>query len=174
MFTSEQIGSINGCVVCGNSWTVRKQPKSKWSHITSCARKNGCESETLHIKLIAAFVEASETKARKSAKGKEKEPTAPQSLLAHTVQEHAPPKRRGWRKEPGPSNLQPVEDAQKMIIQRSALLLGIDILPDDQSESQQTVLDQDLEAENKPFDMPATQAFAPSKIAGRSKFFGEL
>ncbi|KAG9120928.1 hypothetical protein FRC07_003335 [Ceratobasidium sp. 392] len=121
-FSAGQIASITSCVVCGNSWTVRKQPKSKWTHITTCARKHGCGIDSLHLKLVAAVVEASEEKAREAAKGKEKEkePAAPKSLLAHTVQERAPPQRRGRRKAPGPSTLRSVEEAQKSILQRSS------------------------------------------------------
>ncbi|KAG8728345.1 hypothetical protein FRC12_021822 [Ceratobasidium sp. 428] len=173
-FSAGQIASITGCVVCGNSWTVRKQPKSKWAHITACARKNGCGTEALHLKIVAATVEASEEKARAAAKGKEKEkePAGPQSLLAHTVQERAPPQRRGRRKAPGPPTLQSVEEAQKSILQRSTLLLGTDVPQQDENEPRSTTLNQRPESEGDHFDIPATQVFAPSKIGGNSKFFG--
>ncbi|KAG8741349.1 hypothetical protein FRC10_002966 [Ceratobasidium sp. 414] len=172
-FPSEQIASLTSCVVCSNSWTVRKQPKSKWSHITACARKHGCGTESLHLKLIAAIVEASEEKARKAAKGKEKdESLAPRSLLAHTVQERAPPKRRGRRKASGPSSLLPVEEAQKSILRSSTLLLGTSIPYQDENEPLPTALNQGLASEDDHPGIPATQVFAPSKIGGHSKFFG--
>ncbi|KAG9105053.1 hypothetical protein FRC06_000026 [Ceratobasidium sp. 370] len=173
-FSSEQIASLASCVVCSNSWTVRKQAKSKWSHITVCARKHGCGVESLHLKLVAAIVEASEEKARKAAKGKEKydESPAPQSLLAHTVQERALPKRRGRRKASGPSSLLSVEEAQKSILRRSTLLLGTGVPPRDENEPKSTILNQEPESEGDHPDIPATQVFAPSKIGGHSRFFG--
>lgn len=146
----------------------------------TCARKHACGLETLHVKLIAAIVEASEAKAQeKLAKGKEKEPSQPQSLLAHTLKEQAAPKKRGRRKEASPSTLLSVEESQKSILKRGAALLGTDSLAQD-GETQPTndtlvaQKTQESEAENDVFDIPATQAFAPSKVAGRSKFFGEF
>lgn len=177
-FSAEQITSISRCVVCGNAWTVRKLPKSKWSHIMTCARKHACGLETLHVKLIAAVVEASEAKAQqKSTKGKEKESSQPQSLLAHALKEQNGTRKRGRRKEMGRTSLLPVEESQKSILKRGATLLGTDSLVDN-AESQSTVntlptqKSQESEAENDVPDIPATQVFAPSKIAGRSKFFG--
>ncbi|KAG9078594.1 hypothetical protein FS749_009352 [Ceratobasidium sp. UAMH 11750] len=173
-FSSEQIASLTSCVVCGNSWTVRKQSKSKWSHITVCARKQGCGIESLHLKLVAAIVEAAEEQARKAAKGKEKadESATPQSLLAHTVQERAPPKRRGRRKAPGPSSLLSIEEAQKSILRQSTLLLGTGVSHQDENEPRPIALDQGPTSEDDHPEIPATQVFAPSKIGGRPKFFG--
>jgi hypothetical protein len=178
-FTAEQVSSLDSCVVCGNAWTVRKLPKSKWTHITSCARKHGCELDTLQLKLIAAVVDASEAKARKAAKGKEKESTGPRTLLAYTIQEHAPPKRHGSRKEPGPSSLQPAEDTRKAILERGTALLGVAPVLDTEGQSLEIVEtpvteqpSQEAEEENI-LNIPATQTFAPSKIAGRSRFFGK-
>ncbi|QRV72813.1 hypothetical protein RhiJN_00827 [Ceratobasidium sp. AG-Ba] len=167
-FSSDQITSLSSCVVCSNSWTVRKQAKSKWSHITTCARKNGCGNEALYMKLIAAIVEASDETARKATKNKgkekEKEPAG----------QRAPTKRRGRRKEPAPSSLRPVEEAQRAILQNSILLLGDGTSQQDENEPRSAVVTQ--QEQEQPDDeschIPATQTFAPSRIGGRSKFFG--
>ncbi|KAJ1309075.1 hypothetical protein OPQ81_004754 [Rhizoctonia solani] len=183
-FTAEQINSLRCCVVCENAWTARKSPKHKWSHITSCARKGGCDLDTLYIKLIGAVVDASDAKGTKQTKAKakerEKEPAEPQSLLAQTVQERPPPKKRGRRAEPGPSNLQPVGDTHMAILERGAALLGVkpvlslegqsDVTPGIPAKDHPTEQNQEVE-ENEP-DLPATQGFAPSKMGGRSRLFG--
>ncbi|QRV87684.1 hypothetical protein RhiJN_15702 [Ceratobasidium sp. AG-Ba] len=167
-FSSDQITSLSSCVVCSNSWTVRKQAKSKWSHITTCARKNGCGNEALYMKLIAAIVEASDEKARKATenKGKEKE--------KESTGQRAPTKRRGRRKEPAPSSLRPVEEAQRAILQNSILLLGDDTSQQDENEPRSTVATQQEQEQldDESCHIPATQTFAPSRIGGRSKFFG--
>ncbi|KAG8732133.1 Folylpolyglutamate synthetase [Ceratobasidium sp. 423] len=191
-FTSEQIASLHSCVVCGNSWTTRKLPKSKWSHITSCARKVRCDLDTLYMKLIAAIVDASDAKGKKSTKGKEKEKeaTGSQSLLVQIVRERAPPKKRGRRVEPSPSNLQPVQDTHKVILERGAALLGVapvlnvenqpDVIPEtpagdqlaEKEEAWKEVQEEKEEAQEDEPNIPATQGFAPSKIGGRSRLLG--
>lgn len=135
--------------------------------------------DTLQVKLIAAIVDASEAKTKKSTKGKEKEKESsePRTLLAHTVQEHAPPKRRGRRKEPGPSSLQAAEDNRKVILERGTTLLGVAPVLDNESQPQEdaetpATQPEVKEAEDDVSNMPSTQAFAPSRIAGRSRFFG--
>ncbi|CAE6412130.1 unnamed protein product [Rhizoctonia solani] len=179
-FTAEQVNSLRGCVVCGNAWTARKLPKHKWSHITSCARKGGCEPDVLYVKLISAVVDTPEPKSKKSVKGKQaqKEDGGPQSLFAHTVQNHAPPKKRGRRAEPRVSGLQPVEDTRKAILERGAALLGVapildvesqpDMIPEIPTELSEDTQDMQEEEPN----IPATQGFAPSKIGGCSRLFG--
>ncbi|CAE6486556.1 unnamed protein product [Rhizoctonia solani] len=184
-FTSDQIKSLRSCVVCEHAWTTRKLPKHKWSHITSCARKGGCDPDALYMKLIAAVVDASDVKATKSSKGKrkekepEKEQIGPQYLLAQTVQERAPPKKRDRRVEPGPSTLQPVGDVHKAILERGATLLGVGPVVDVESQSDEIPevptddrVTEKEEAEEEEPSIPATQAFAPSKIGGRSRLLG--
>ncbi|CAE6345255.1 unnamed protein product [Rhizoctonia solani] len=94
--------------------------------------------DVLYMKLIGAVVDAPDPKVKKSIKGKgkekAKESTGPQSLLAQTVQERAPPKRRGRRVEPGPSALQPVGDTHKVILKRGAALLGVSPVPNLKSQ----------------------------------------
>lgn len=179
-FTAEEVSSLSSCVVCGNTWTARKLPKSKWAHITACAQKHGCGSDALQIKLAAAVVSAAEVKGRKTAKDKEKEQLGPRTLLAHTVRENAPHKRRGRRKDPGPSGLQSVEDTHGAILERGAALLGVAPVSDNGSqqevmiETPVTKTSAEEQDEASMSDIPATQTFAPSKIAGRSRFFGEI
>ncbi|CAE7190944.1 unnamed protein product [Rhizoctonia solani] len=173
-FTSEQIASLRGCVVCEHAWTTRKLPKHKWSHIMSCARKGGCDLDALYIKLIAAVVDGPSAKVKKSSKGKgkekEEEPADPHSLLAQTVQERAPPKKRGRRAEPGPSILQPVGDTHKIIFERGIALIGVAPALDVESQPNgvsETLADDQIteekeEAQNEEPSIPATQNFAPN------------
>ncbi|CAE6429017.1 unnamed protein product, partial [Rhizoctonia solani] len=179
-FTAEQINSLCRCVVCGHPWTARKLPKHKWHHIISCARKCGCELDVLYVKLIAAVVDAPEPKNKKSVKDKEpqREPSGPRSLLAHTVQKHAPAKKRGRRAEPESPVLQPVEDIRKIILERGAALLGVAPILD--AESQQDVIpgistESQLSKEKQEEEqgIPSTQTFAPSKIGERPRLFGD-
>lgn len=136
------------------------------------------------MKLIAAVVEASEAKTTKSTKGKgkdqEKEQMGPQFLLAQTMQERAPPKKRGRRVEPGPSILQPVGDIHKTILERGVALLGVAPVLDESQPNKITgtptadhaMEKQEAEEEEEELSIPATQDFAPSKIGGRSRLLG--
>ena len=129
-------------------------------------------------------MDAPNAKVKKSSKGKEKEkeePADPHSLLAQTVRERAPPRKRGRRVEPEPSILQPIEDTHKIISERGMALLEVvpvldierqpDGIPETLVENQAV---EEQETQDEEPSIPATQAFAPSKIGGRSRLLGEL
>jgi hypothetical protein len=146
--TKLKVGRLLRCVSCDAPWTIQKGTSHKLSHITTCARKNGINSDTLR-----RLIEGELLKMRGATNDKVTAPSGPTEAASQTYVEsvvaEAQPRRRQRRTDMA-STLQPISQTRTAILDRAKALLrtGEDV-PCDASEPE------------------LTQAFGQSKLASK-------
>ncbi|KAJ7180252.1 hypothetical protein C8R43DRAFT_941923 [Mycena crocata] len=192
-FSDAELKKLSKCVSCDMAWTARKSGAQKLVHIRSCAKKSGLTDETVGI-LIKKEIANAPDDAGPSKRKKQvtlATPTTPPTLLEDTVRDAAP-KRKGKRIE-AVDVLKTFSETRDNIKGRARMLLGSAPFSNGDGFIVQTQAvkstaltspiptqafgasrlgvkgasllgDQDSE----PDLPPATQAFAPSKLGGRT------
>jgi hypothetical protein len=146
--TKLNVSRLLRCVSCDAPWTVQKGTSHKLSHITTCARKNGINSDTLR-----RLIEGELLKIRGATNDKVTAPSGPAEAASQTYVEsvvaEAQPRRKQRRTDTA-STLQPIGQTRTAILDRAkALLRTREDVPRDASEPE------------------LTQAFGRSKLASK-------
>lgn len=121
--TKLDVGPLLRCVSCSVQWTVRKKVAHKSTHMTTCARKNGIDPNTLQL-----LIEKELLKLRHLKTNGQKQPcsvlaiAAPQTYLETVVAEAQP--RRKQRRTDTVGTLQPISQTRAAILDRAKALLG--------------------------------------------------
>jgi len=125
--TKLDVGPLLRCVSCDARWTVQKGVARKLSHITTCARKNGINRDTLQ-----RLVEREPFKMRHAkTKHKKTTPSSDSGGAAHVSQTYLEcvvaeaQQRRKQRRTDTAGTLQPVSQTRAAILDRAKALLGV-------------------------------------------------
>ena len=143
------VGCLLRCVSCEARWTVHKGTSHKLSHITTCARKKGINSDTLRRLVDGELLKMEGVKANNKGTAPSGSAEAtPQTYMESVVAEAQP--RRKQRRSDTTSTLQPISQTRAAILDRAkALLRTGEAVPCDAPELEQT------------------QAFGRSKLASK-------
>jgi hypothetical protein len=121
--TKLNVGRLLRCVSCDASWTVQKGTSHKLSHITTCARKKGINSDTLRrlIEKELLKIEVGRTNDKATAPSSGSTEATPQTYMESVVAEAQ--SRRRQRRGDTTSTLQPISQTRTAILDRAKSLL---------------------------------------------------
>jgi len=124
--TKLDVGPLLRCVSCDAPWTVQKGAARKWSHITTCARKNGINRDTLHRLVERELLKMRHAKNfdKKTTPGSDSAGAASvsQTYMESVVAEAQ--QRRKQRRTDTAGTLQPLSQTRAAILDRAKALLG--------------------------------------------------
>ena len=125
--TELDVGPLLRCVSCDARWTIQKGAARKLSHITTCARKNGINRDTLQrlVERERLKMRQAKTNDKKTTPGSDLAGAAsvPQTYMESVVAEAQ--QRRKPRRTDTAGTLQPVSQTRAAILDRAKALLGV-------------------------------------------------
>lgn len=147
---ASDVAKILRCVCCNVQWTARKSGAQKMTHIQSCAKKHGFDSETINL-LIQKQISPEEPILKKT--------------LFENVLVDAAPKQKVKRRKQEEGSLKTVSTSRASILARAQGILSTS--PDNCKYQNASSSASSTQGHN---ELPSTQAFGSSGLAQMQNF----